>query len=155
MISTTSALGGSWYLPLHCPVCSRLRLLVYGRRVWCEKCGAEGETLTDASPAAEITRLEARLAEVEAERDEWRRAFPSGAKLVEDNLRVYVSHAIATEADLATLRAAVRPLVEAAGSARHYMRYGEGDPFQLVATIDAIMADPAIAALLEGGNDAH
>lgn len=91
-----------------------------------------GERL--ASAAAERTRLEARLAEVEDSRD---------------GFACDLDHA---EERLTALRAAVRPLVEAAGSARHYMRYGEGDPFQLVATIDAIMADPAIAALLEGGD---
>ncbi len=50
----------SWYLPLPCPNCGRMRLLAYAspHRVRCEKCEIEGSTITDFAERAEARERE-------------------------------------------------------------------------------------------------
>jgi 3-methyladenine DNA glycosylase/8-oxoguanine DNA glycosylase len=96
----------------------------------------------------EIARLEARLAEVEAERDTWRGLAERAEPVVEAMLSALLEQ----EASLDALRAAVRPLVEAAEEADDYLLHM---PFQtmteaaIVSSIRAALVDPAIAALLD------
>lgn len=127
----------------------------------CRACALVTERATTA--AAERTRLEARLAEVEAERDLAQRNFDDAAAVVAFGgpLDEAIARARDAEADLAALRAAVRPLVEAARAAFAMSvdadewcdacMTPDGDHNEpcWAAVMAAALADPAIAALLD------
>ena len=104
----------------------------------------------------ERTRLEARLAEVEAERDLTQRNFDRVADVVSCGgaLDEMEARALKAVADLTALRAAVRPLVEAAQGfldSPALPVWDEGYDDWMIArkSARAALADPAIAALLD------